>query len=164
MDAVILFSHGSLLCGSGEALKTHAVNLQERGIAPIVQVGYLNYSEPLFSETVERCAAAGATRIMVAPYFLVPGYFVKVDLPKAVDAARKMHPEMQFVVAEPIGFDERLADALIDSAASASEIETWRDDLKNASLHCLANPLCPLYGTVDCPSQAISVGSAKEAE
>ncbi|HLK56589.1 MAG TPA: CbiX/SirB N-terminal domain-containing protein, partial [Chthonomonadaceae bacterium] len=87
MDAVILFSHGSVLCGSGVALDAHADRLRARGIAPIVTVGYLNYSEPPFLQAVAQCVAQGATRIIVAPYFLVPGYFVKVDLPKSVAAA-----------------------------------------------------------------------------
>src|SRR5689334_18758589 len=108
MDAVILFSHGSVLCGAGEALNAHAARLQAAGVAPMVAVGYLNCSEPLFADTVARCAAAGATRILVAPYFLVPGYFVKVDLPGAVEAAQAQYPELEFVVAPPLGFDETL--------------------------------------------------------
>jgi sirohydrochlorin cobaltochelatase len=107
LDAIILFSHGSLLCGSGQALSMHADRLRARGLAPIVEIGYLNYCEPLFAETVERCVAAGATRIVVTPYFLVPGYFVKVDLPRCVETARQAFPQVTFVVAEPIGFDER---------------------------------------------------------
>lgn len=163
MDAVILFSHGSLLCGSGEALKLHAERLRERGVAPIVEIGYLNYTAPPFAETVEQCVARGASRVLVTPYFLVPGYFVKVDLPKAVDAARQAHHGVTFTIAEPIGFDERLADALIASAFKATQSEHWRDELKSASEHCLANPQCPLYGTPQCPKQLVPVGLDQEA-
>lgn len=150
---VILFSHGSVLCGSGEALKGHAARLVQRGIAPIVEIGYLNYSEPTFGDAVTRCAEAGATRIIVAPYFLVPGYFVNVALPKCVDAARLKYPQLAFVVADPIGFDERLADALVDSASRAGGPDQWRRDLKGASQYCRPDPRCPLFGTPDCPKQ-----------
>lgn len=153
MNAVILFSHGSLLCGSGESLKAHAARLKQAGIAPIVEFGYLNYTDPAFADTVRKCAAAGATKIIVTPYFLVPGYFVKVDLPKAVDLSRAEHPGIEFVVVEAIGFDERLADALIESASQPMAADLWRDDLKRAPDHCLANPLCPLYGTIECRRQ-----------
>lgn len=144
-DAIILFSHGSLLCGSGEALKRHAERLRAHGRAPVVEIGYLNYNEPKFADAVERCVELGADRILVAPYFLVPGYFVKVDLPKAVQAAHEAHPNVTFVTAEPIGFDTRLADALIESARTAVGSERWRDDLQNATSHCRSNPQCPLY-------------------
>ena len=151
MNAVILFSHGSLLCGAGEALLEHARRLRERGVAPLVEVGYLNYSEPPFAETVTKIAAQGATRILVTPYFLIPGKFVKVDLPRAVELARAAYPGIEFSIADAIGFDARLADALIDSAHHAFGPERWREDLSRASRYCRANPECPLFGTSNCP-------------
>ena len=153
MDAVILFSHGSLLCGAGEALRKHADRLRDRKLAPIVEVGYLNYSEPLFIETVAKCVAAGADRIVVTPYFLVPGYFVKVDLPKAVKAAQEAFPELPFVIAEALGFDEGLADALIESAFSAQDSRFWRRELATAAKFCRPSPTCPLYETTSCPKK-----------
>lgn len=157
MDAVILFSHGSLLCGAGGALEAHAARLRTQDIAPLVAAGYLNYSAPSFAETAAQCVSAGTSRIIVVPYFLVPGYFVKVDLPKAVAAAKVSHPDVAFVVAEALGYDERLAEALIESARQAAPPSAWRDDLCEAAAHCRANPECPLYGTPDClqrPSSA----------
>lgn len=151
MDAIVLFSHGSLLCGSGEALRRHALRLKARGAAPVVEIGYLNYCEPLFAEAVAHCVEAGAARILVVPYFLVPGYFVKVDLPRVVSEVQASFPALEFQIAEPIGFDARLADALIASARSARTSETWRDDLRNAPQHCRNSPDCPLFSTKDCP-------------
>lgn len=151
MNAVILFSHGSLLCGAGEALLAQASRLRERGIAPIVEVGYLNYSEPPFADTVAQVVRAGAARILVTPYFLVPGKFVKVDLPKAVAAAQTAYPNVEFVVAEAIGFDPRLADALLESASRSFGPERWREDLTRVSSYCRPNPECPLYNTAYCP-------------
>jgi sirohydrochlorin cobaltochelatase len=133
----------------------HATRLRERGLAPLVEVGYLNYSEPPFAQAVAKLVAAGVTRILVTPYFLVPGKFVKVDLPQAVEAARAAHPSVEFVLAEAIGYDERLADALIDSAQHAFGPAAWRDDLQRASAHCRPNPACPLYGTPACPKQPV---------
>lgn len=151
-EAVILFSHGSLLCGAGEALNVHADRLKKEGLAPIVEVGYLNYSEPLFAETVDKVAALGAVRILVTPYFLISGKFVQTDLPEAIAAAQAAHPELEFVVAEAIGYDDRLADALLQSAALAGGPDTWRVELARASRSCRLNPQCPLYGTEACRS------------
>lgn len=152
MNAIILFSHGSLLCGSDQALKEHALRLKNQGEAPIVRVGFLNYSEPRFGQSVAECVAEGAKRILVAPYFLVPGYFIRVDLPRVIAEAKAQFPAVEFVVAEPLGYDERLADALIASAQAAVTSEHWRDDLRNAADFCRANPECPLYHTPACPA------------
>jgi sirohydrochlorin cobaltochelatase len=156
--AVILFSHGSLLCGAGEALALHAARLRERGIARIVEVGYLNYSEPAFAATVDRCVAAGARRIVVAPYFLVPGYFVSAALPACIARARDTHPQVELVTAAPIGYDERLADALRASAQAAVGPANWGDDLAEAVRCCRREPECPPGGRPRCLA-----GAADEA-
>jgi sirohydrochlorin cobaltochelatase len=163
MDAIILFSHGSLLCGSGDALALHAERLRSEGVAPIVEIGYLNYCEPAFSNAVDRCASGGAERMVVTPYFLAPGYFVNVDLPKCVRAARQAHPQLEFVIAEPIGYDARLADAIVSSANESAPHEHWRDDLWAASKHCRRDARCPLYGSPNCIVHGASVAAATEA-
>jgi len=159
MDAVILLSHGSVLCGSGEALWAHASRLNYNGKYEIVEVGYLNYSEPPFLESVSRCALEGATRVIVAPYFLAPGKFAKVDVPKAIAEAEASFPGIQFVLAEVIGADPALADALLEAAERAAPPERWNDDLKSASAHCRASDLCPLFGTPNCPRQPAPPGT-----
>ena len=151
MNALILFSHGSLLCGAGEALDAHALRLRQTGAWDWVAVGYLNYSEPTFAEAVAECAARGATRVLVLPFFLVPGYFVTKSLPECLKAARAAYPDLTFTVADAIGFDAGLADALIASAQSPLGPDEWRDDLTAAARGCRARPDCPLYATPNCP-------------
>ncbi len=151
MDALILFSHGSLLCGAGEALDAHAERLRASGAWPVVAVGYMNYSEPTFAEAVALCAARGATRIVVLPFFLVPGYFVSKTLPDQLRAVQSDYPSLEFVVADAIGYDTGLADALIASALDPLGPDQWRDDLTAAARGCRARPDCPLYATPSCP-------------
>jgi sirohydrochlorin cobaltochelatase len=155
MDALILFSHGSVLCGAGEALEAHAERLRARGGYGHVGFGYLNYSEPPFAEAVERAIAVGATRIVVAPYLLVPGFFVR-KCREMVEAARVAHPGVAFSFADALGFDARLGDALLESALAARGPEHWRDPLKRAADHCRPNPECPLYGTPACPKVPVA--------
>ena len=151
MDALILFSHGSLLCGAGEALDTHAGRLRASGAWSHVAVGYMNYSQPTFAEAVAECANAGATKIVVLPFFLVPGYFVTQTLPKQLAEVKADFPNLEFVVAEALGYDTGLADALIASALDPLGPDGWRDDLAAAARGCRARPDCPLYATPNCP-------------
>ena len=153
-DAIILFSHGSLLCGAGELLYGVAERMRERGDAPIVEVGYLNYSEPAFELAFERCVAAGAREIVIVPYFLVAGKFVKVDLPRKIATARSRYPEIDVRVAEAMRFHPLLADALLACAERAVPVAGSRQRLDTASQYCRADPRCPLYGTPACPSRA----------
>ncbi len=151
-EAIILFSHGSVLCGAGENLRELAQRMRERGDAPIVEVGYLNYSEPTFEDTFERCVELGARRIAIAPYFLVAGKFVKVDLPRKIAAMQARFPEVEVRVADALRFHAGLADALLACAERTAPPSAWRKTLETASRFCRANPRCPLYGSPSCPA------------
>lgn len=152
MKALILFSHGSVLCGAGQTLFALARRLEARGEAPIVEVGFLNYSEPTFEDAFEKCVARGATQIVIAPYFLVAGYFVKVSLPPKIAAMSAKFPDVEVKVAEAIKQHELLADAIINCASRAQEPAKWRDILEESSKFCRDNPACPNYNTSKCPS------------
>lgn len=150
MQALVLFSHGSLLCGAGEALEAHAARLRpEFGR---VEIGYLNYSEPTLTQAVERLAADGIEEICILPYFLAPGYFVKKALPDALAPLRERFPRITFSVAPAIGFDERLADALLVAAQTAQTAQSWRAPLARAGASCRNREDCPLFGTEGCPA------------
>lgn len=151
-DAIILFSHGSVLCGAGQNLLDLARAMRERGDAPIVAPGYLNYSEPRFAETFRDCVAQGATRITVVPYFLVAGKFVKDDLPGAIAAMQAEFPDVTVEIADAIRFHPLLADALLACADRARPPGAWRDTKAQAAAFCRASERCPLYGTDDCPA------------
>ncbi|MBX7247204.1 MAG: CbiX/SirB N-terminal domain-containing protein [Candidatus Sumerlaeaceae bacterium] len=156
--ALILFSHGSLLCGAGETLREHAERLRATEEYLAVEYGYLNYSLPSFEEAAERCAAAGAVQIVVVPYFLVSGKFVREDLPPRIEAARREHPQIEFILAEPLGFHEEMTAAVLEMAAMARPPEHWRHDMLAAPDFCAHRPDCPLFGSPICPVTAEATG------
>ena len=162
MQGFLLFSHGSLLCGAGQALGEHATRMRARlGGAP-VEIGYLNYSDPSCELGVERLVEAGATQIIIVPYFLVSGYFVTHSLPATLSPIRERFPEVEFTVADALGADEHLADALIESAQGASaDAEEWRDVYYDAAAFCRSRTDCPIYGTDRCPATAVRAESGK---
>lgn len=164
MNAILLFSHGSLLCGAGETLKRVAAHMKARGDAPIVEPGYLNYSEPLFAEAVASCVAQGATRIVVAPYFLVAGKFVQVDLKPKIAAARANHPQVEFHLADAMKSHPALADAIVDCSRRVAPPTRWRDLINTAPQFCRDNPACPLHGTEKCPATNGGVKPSPGAE
>src|SRR5437588_10832463 len=95
---LILFSHGSVLCGAGQMLLEHAERLRKGGEFAAVEVGFLNYTEPTFLDAVQALALRGITRAVVAPYFLVPGQFVAIDIPRAVSQAGDSHPTLELII------------------------------------------------------------------
>jgi sirohydrochlorin cobaltochelatase len=150
VDAILLFSHGSVLCGAERNLLELAARMRTQGDAAIVEAGFLNYTAPLFAEAVSRCVAQGATRIVIAPYFLIAGKFVTEELPARIEAVRAEHPGVTFAVADVIGFHPLLADAVIHSAEHARPVAEWRAAIVDAGASCRQEPKCPLYKTEVC--------------
>lgn len=150
MDAILIFSHGSVLCGAEANLLEIGARLQEGGRAPIVEIGFLNYSEPDYDTAVDRCVAAGADRIIIAPYFLVAGRFVTQDLPPRIAASQERHPTVRFVVAAPLGFHEALVEAVLSRAADGHPPARFRPEVEEIARFCRRSPLCPLYMAPGC--------------
>lgn len=116
-----------------------------------MEIGYLNYSEPSFADAVEKCVSSGAGRIVIAPYFLISGFFITKSLPEKIAEAQAKHPDITFTVAEAFNYHESLADALWEAATTAHDQEEWREPLRRAAAACRPFPECPLYGTPACP-------------
>ena len=146
MKAIILFSHGSVLCGAERNLIDLATRMRERGDAPVVEVAFLNYTEPDLATAVRRCVEQGATRIVIAPYFLIAGKFVVDDLPAAIAAVQTRYPELQFDTAGVIGFHPILARVVVSAAELARLPGEWDPERSHNGAWCREQPKCPLYG------------------
>ena len=106
MNSIVLIGHGSLHSDSGASMIRLAARLRERGVAPIAEAGFLNFSRPTIAEAVAKCAGAGATSVIIQPYFLIDGVYVQEDLPTEVAA---QFPQLTIRVAPCFGFHEKLA-------------------------------------------------------
>lgn len=148
--AIILLSHGSVLCGSERNL--FAIASELRHTWPRVEAAFLNYTRPKFEDILMQVVSEGATSVCIAPFFLIEGKFLKEDLPPLLAEARANHPEVNFVTALPIGFHDALADAVLASAAEAAPIDNPRAELTTAAAFCRRSPKCPLHGTDSCPA------------
>jgi len=153
--ALVLFGHGSLLCGSDEPMRKHAGHLKEKGEWVDVQVGFLNYSEPPIEEAVERCIAGGAGHIVIAPYFLVAGKFVTVDLPARIATVKAAYPAVRFTVAQALEDVDGLLDVVASLAESPQPLDVWQvAAIAAVKQHCKLRRDCPLYGTPACKAAA----------
>jgi sirohydrochlorin cobaltochelatase len=95
-----------------------AARAREAGVAPIVEAGFLNYSRPRFAQALERCIAQGATEVVVQPYFLIPGKFVQVDLPRALKTSQAAQPMARLSLAAPFGDHPAMAELVLKRAAA----------------------------------------------
>ena len=149
---LILFSHGSLLCGAGAILDTHVQRLQESQRFTIATAGYLNYSEPPIEVAVERCTAAGVDHVVIVPYFLVAGKFVREDLPKRLAELRAgAAANVKISMARAVEDAPAMLDLVLSLSRQGADPAAWQGGaIRKARQQCELRESCPLYGSSMC--------------
>lgn len=123
--ALLLIAHGSRHPDANHDLHHVADGLRQRGHG-IVVAAFLELVEPDIAAGGRVCVAAGARRVMLVPYFLSPGVHVRHDLAAARDELAAAFPDVEFLLAAPLGrhpllldvVSLRVREALAPSAAS----------------------------------------------
>ena len=110
---LLVVAHGSVVPGAGREVLGVAERLRERSGLRVVEVGFLDYTEPGIPAALAACVDRGATEVVVLPYFLAEGYLVR-KMRRAVAAAMANHPGVQLREARALGPDPRFADIVLD--------------------------------------------------
>lgn len=125
-ESVILLGHGSRLPGAGEDMKQVAHRIQVKTGHSSVNICNMQFLGPTFDEVFDQCAADGAKRIIVIPYFLHVGVHMQKDIPEMLREKVEGHPEIEIILGKNLGYDERLADIVIQRIAESRKLRGIR--------------------------------------
>lgn len=117
--ALVLMAHGSRHAAANDDLTDLADKIRVLGrYAPVI-ASYLELAEPNIGTACRTCVEQGATRIVMAPYFLSAGVHVHRDLAKLRDDLSREYPNVQFLLAEPLGRHPSLMQIVLERVAEA---------------------------------------------
>ena len=122
--AVLLIAHGSRRPEANADLEHVAEVLQGRGGFVLVQPAYLELCDPDIVAGAGKCVAAGARRVVLLPYFLSAGMHVTEDLTAARDELTRLHTDVEFLLADPLGRHPLLLDVVADRVRQAMDPTT----------------------------------------
>ncbi len=118
-QALLLIAHGSRRAEANADLEFVAAAIRGRGRFPVVQVSYLELAEPSIPAGGAMCVAAGATDVVMLPYFLSAGVHVRDDMAAIRAELAGRFPGVAFRLAEPLGRHPLLLDVVEQRAAEA---------------------------------------------
>jgi len=110
--AILLVDHGSRSPAANRVVAAVARRLERRLPHDVVEIAHLDLVAPSIADGVAACAAAGATEIVVHPFFLAPGLHARRDVPRQARAAARRHG-VRVRVTRPIGADPALVDVIL---------------------------------------------------
>ena len=91
----------------------------------------MEIAEPSIGAALDACVAAGATTVVITPFFLWPGRHWDRDIPALVAEASRRHPGIRTIVTAPLGphpllmdiVESRIAYCLAHAAGEQPECE-----------------------------------------
>ncbi len=106
---VIVLFHGSR-AGDAEAAARRLCEDVERQVGQgMVEPAYLQHARPGLADVVDALVRRGAGRVIIVPFFVLPGAHVAGDIPELIEKARKEHPGTEFIVTDHVGAHPMMA-------------------------------------------------------
>ena len=132
--AVIVVDHGSRRQSSNAMLEEMVRRFAQASRFDIVEPAHMELAEPSIRTAFRKCVDRGARRVVVLPYFLLPGRHWNEDIPELTRRAAGEHPGIDYLVASPIGLhplmlgvmQARLDHCLAHAAGRAEDCESCR--------------------------------------
>lgn len=120
MRSLLLVAHGSRREASNEEIRglTAALAGQAGERFGAVGCAFLEIAEPSIPDGIEDAVTAGASEVVVLPYFLSAGRHVAEDIPAEVERKQAEHPEVRIRVAPYLGLAEGLTQMLLELSES----------------------------------------------
>jgi sirohydrochlorin ferrochelatase len=120
--ALLLIAHGSRQAEANDDLHFVAQELRRRGPFAIVAESFLELATPTIEDAATECVKLQAERVILLPYFLSAGQHVQRDLTAIRDRLAERYPDVEFVLAEPIGRHPLVLDVLLERARAADQM------------------------------------------
>jgi sirohydrochlorin ferrochelatase len=111
---IVIFGHGSSVDSANEAVRNVARDAAAAGGWNLYETALLE-AKPSLGEAGARLADAGASEVLVIPYFLTLGVHLRRDLPKLVEDLSREH-NLNIRVAPPLDGHPHLSRMLVDRA------------------------------------------------
>ena len=118
--AVLLIAHGSRRKEANQDLVRLAELVGARGTYRIVEIAYLDVTEPTIPQGAERCVARGARHVLMLPYFLSAGSHVAEDLERYLSEFTARFPGVTFALCPPLGLHPLVVDVVFARLAEGA--------------------------------------------
>jgi sirohydrochlorin cobaltochelatase len=118
-EGLLLVGHGSQSTDSETEMRAIADLVAEQLPDVMVDVGFLEMSEPPAGVVLDRLVAGGCHRVVVLPLVLLGAGHAKNDVAAVVLEGRYRHPRTEILFGSPLGVTRDLVSAMGDAVASA---------------------------------------------
>jgi sirohydrochlorin cobaltochelatase len=124
-DVILLVGHGSREQPGNDEFLAFCEAARPHLGPERIETCFIELAEPLVPESLDRCVALGARRVVVLPVILLAAGHVKVELPHELDEAKARHPGVEFLYGRNIGLDPLVIDVMRQRLAEVESAIAW---------------------------------------
>jgi sirohydrochlorin cobaltochelatase len=124
-DVILLVGHGSREQPGNDEFLAFCETVRPHLGPERVETCFIELAEPLVPESLDRCVALGARRVIVLPVILLAAGHVKVELPHELDEAKARHPGVEFLYGRHIGLDPLVIEVMSQRLAAVEAESAW---------------------------------------
>jgi sirohydrochlorin ferrochelatase len=117
--ALLLIAHGSRHEDANADLRHLVEQMRGRGSYAVVEGAFLELAAPSLAQGAANCVSQGVERVVLLPYFLSAGVHVERDLSGFRNAIAERYPDVEFLLADPLGRHPLLVDIVTERAQEA---------------------------------------------
>lgn len=117
--AILLIGHGSRAEGANDSQYRVTADLKSSGRYSLVECAFLEISQPDIPAGLDICRTAGATKIVVVPYFLHMGNHVRKDLPRIIGEWWLANSDIEVVDSPPLGYSPKITELVEERISQA---------------------------------------------
>jgi sirohydrochlorin ferrochelatase len=126
--ALLIVDHGSRRSEANDVLPELVAMLRRESEFTIVFHAHMELAEPSIDEAFDACVSAGAEEVIVHPYFLSPGRHSTHDIPRMVGEAAVKHPEVSYLVTEPLGLHPKIGEVIMERVFESLDRQKMKAD------------------------------------
>jgi precorrin-8X/cobalt-precorrin-8 methylmutase len=86
----------------------------------------LQFNRPTLEEAAESLARMGTERIVIIPYFLLPGRHITEDIPELIEKLKKLYPKIKFILTKAPDLEKHFVTGAADKIAEITP-ELWSE-------------------------------------
>jgi sirohydrochlorin ferrochelatase len=111
--ALLLVDHGSRVEAANALVADLADVIRARRPDWIVECAHMEVVPPTVLDGISACCNAGASDVIVHPYFLGSGRHTSETIPELIAEARVAHPGVRIRASAPLGPDDALVELVL---------------------------------------------------
>jgi len=115
VKSLLLVAHGSRREASNDEVRalTRLLAEQAGDAFDYVDCGFLELADPSIPDGIQKCIDAGASEVVVVPYFLSAGRHVAEDIPAEVKIKQDEYPAISIRLSSYLGADGAIPQLLL---------------------------------------------------